>query len=228
MTRVSVYCLGWLKRDMYLWYTQCTLIRGVLFSRYHFRGWIWSHWQLSCDRRQGWSSRSFWEKRKRKFKGGCSKRKKDIHVDTYKCNGRKKDANIDFIPSFNRMNPSLTIWRAWRSRKRSTKSNGASVRMLLTFYSQPTVRRTSFPHHPSLLLKIIWIYTTRYRQDNQIVEGLWKKSKDRSRDQPRWELWTSKCTCRQAFQAHQAIDITQACGPRYHYCRCTSKDLCKW
>lgn len=68
---------------------------------------------------------------------------------------RKKDVNIDSTPSFNRMNPSLTIWRVWRLRKRSTRSSGVSVPMLLTFCSPPMVR---FP----FTFGIIWILTALY------------------------------------------------------------------
>lgn len=52
---------------------------------------------------------------------------------------RKKALNTVSTPSSNRTKPSSTISRAWRLRKRLTRSNGANGKTRLTFCCQPTV-----------------------------------------------------------------------------------------
>lgn len=56
---------------------------------------------------------------------------------------RRSLANTNFTPSSSPMSPNSTISNLWRSRRRSTKSNGAADKMLPTISCLPTIRPSS-------------------------------------------------------------------------------------
>lgn len=52
---------------------------------------------------------------------------------------RRKVVNTNSTPNFNRTSLNSIIWKAWKLKKRLTRLNGASDRMLRIFYCLPTV-----------------------------------------------------------------------------------------
>lgn len=90
---------------------------------------------------------------------------------------RKKAANISSTLNSSHMNQSSTISSPSRSRRRSTRSSGASDRMLLISYS------------PRMVC-VQWIHSrtgteSSLRQDDQVVEGVREVPARRSGVQPR-------------------------------------------
>lgn len=77
---------------------------------------------------------------------------------------RKKAVNTSSIPNFNHTNRNSTTSSHWKSRKRSTRSNGANAKTPLISSCPPTVR--------SLPLPIIAPGLAFSRQNNQTLESV--------------------------------------------------------
>lgn len=87
-----------------------------------------------------------------------------IYASLFYC--RKNPVNIVFIPNFNLTNPSLIIWRVWKSKKKLTKSNGVRGKTLPIFCFQQMVRRREYDSKGDTCIHYFNCFTMQTKQSS--------------------------------------------------------------
>lgn len=108
-------------------------------GRHHFNSGVWPYRWLSGHGRQGRKGSSIWKKRSQSDFLFFNEKEYQANPSVVLASREKKDANINFIPSFNPTNPSLITWNHWRSKKRSTRFDGVNGKTLPISYSPQMV-----------------------------------------------------------------------------------------